>query len=42
MAAAREEEEDDDSTDSDEQVAFEDAMENLTISEGPRLVAATA
>jgi len=43
-ASAREEEEDDDSTDSDdsEEVAFEDAMENLTISEGPRLVAATA
>jgi len=41
-AATREEDEDEDSDDSDEQVAFEDAMENLTISEGPRLVAATA
>jgi len=42
--AAREEEsdDDDDDADSDEEVAFKDAMENLTISEEPRIIAATA
>jgi hypothetical protein len=38
-----EEREDDGDADSDEEGdAFEDAMENLTISDQPRLVAATA
>jgi len=40
--SASEEERDDDHADSDEEDAFEDAMENLTISDQPRLVAATA
>jgi diphthamide biosynthesis protein 3 len=41
--ASASEQEDDDGTDSDgDEDVFEDAMENLTISEKPRLVAATA
>ena len=43
VAASEEEQEDDSDADSDEEGAtFEDAMENLTISDQPRLVAATA
>ena len=43
VAASDEEQEDDSDADSDEEGdAFEDAMENLTISDQPRLVAATA
>ena len=43
IAASEEERENDSDADSDEEgVAFEDAMENLTISDQPRLVAATA
>lgn len=38
--SASEEERDDGHADSDEEGAFEDAMENLTISDQPRLVAA--
>jgi hypothetical protein len=40
-AAAREEGDGDD-VESEEEATFEDAMENLTILEEPRLVAATA
>jgi diphthamide biosynthesis protein 3 len=43
VAASEEEQEGDGDADSDEEgAAFEDAMENLTISDQPRLVAATA
>jgi hypothetical protein len=43
IAASDEERENDSDSDSDEEDgAFEDAMENLTISDQPRLVAATA
>ena len=43
VAAGEEEPENDGDDDSDEEAgAFEDAMENLTISDQPRLVAATA
>jgi hypothetical protein len=40
--AASEEEREDDADSDEEGDAFEDAMENLTISDQPRLVAATA
>jgi len=43
VAASEEEQESDGDADSDEEGgAFEDAMENLTISDQPRLVVATA
>jgi diphthamide biosynthesis protein 3 len=42
VATSEEERENDGDADSDEEGAFEDAMENLTISDQPRLVAATA